>query len=62
MLWEVRTVPRGEMLYQFVSPVGWWPGKLVQDLEVNRNVRFFRLREIPRLDTDEAVLAYCKRE
>lgn len=62
VLWEIHSVDDGEVTDQFVVPVGWAPGEAVQRFELAYDVRFHRVGEIPRLATDEAVLAYIKRK
>jgi hypothetical protein len=62
VLWEIHSVDDGEVTDRFVAPVGWAPGETVQRFELAYDVRFHRVEEIPRLATDEAVLAYIKRK
>lgn len=62
VLWEIHSVDDGEVMDRFVAPVGWAPGESVQRFELAYDVRFQRVGEIPRLATDEAVLAHIKRK
>lgn len=62
VLWEIHSVDDGEVMDRFFAPVGWAPGEMIQRFELAYDVRFIPAGEIPRLATEEAVLAYIKRK
>lgn len=62
VLWEIHSVDDGDVMDRFVAPVGWAPGERVQRFELAYDVRFTKVGEIPRLATDDAVMAFLKKK